>query len=240
MREISTVNWFKLVKFDSVSALGWFVWVQKFDCPPDLNPTTLLWHYSCSIFMYMGKLESSYVERHAGGWRHLSMTEGKEINMNFLPVCMTMTACSSPQFDCNWSEITSFRWTWIWLVGPQKKSSYYQICRRTISSFGLNHQRESSIISRVTVGLTSQSVRWLWRAQRWGSPIPSVGSAWSNTGYRGPRAPSALWCWSSGGLESHCWGSWCSVAGGGAWPGIPNHLEDIFIHECMDFTSMMW
>lgn len=161
--------------------------------------------------------------------------------MNFLPVTVWMTMTQKLYHS---STVTDQRLPHLGGLGygflaHRNRVHNTKFVGKLFLNFGLNHQCES-IISRVTVGLTSQSVRWLWRAQRWGSPIPSVGSAWNNTGYRGPQAPSALWCWSSGGLESHCWGSWCSVAGGGAWPGTPNHLEDIFIHECMDFTNIMW
>lgn len=80
---------------------------------------------------------------------------------------------------------------------------------------------------RINGGLTSRSVRWPWRAQRWGSPTPSAGSAWSSTGCRGLRAPSGPWCCSSGAPGCHCWGSWCAAAGGGAWPGTPGHLKTV-------------
>lgn len=119
----------------------------------------------------------------------------------------------------------------IYVSFAPRKSLFNHISLQPALRSALNHQYESSITFRVSVGLTVQSVRWLWRARRSGSPIPSVGSAWSNTGCKGPRAPSALWCWSSGELESRCWGSWCAAAAGDAWPGTPNHLEETITCE---------
>lgn len=72
--------------------------------------------------------------------------------------------------------------------------------------------------------LTSRSVRWLWRALRWGSPTPSEGSAWSSRVYIKPRAPSGSGC-SSEGAECRCCGSLCSEAGGDAWLWTLNHLS---------------
>lgn len=82
------------------------------------------------------------------------------------------------------------------------------------------------ITKEKNASLTSPSARWPWRAQRWGSPTPSAGSAWSSRECRGLRAPSEPWRCSSGGPGCHCWGSWCAAAEDGAWPGTPGHLED--------------